>query len=235
VVFCHSPGDEYIRFHRASRQLAIRLSHLGFPVLRFDLSGCGDSSGDSEEVEMQQWLTDISAAVEEMRRRSGLARICLVGLRLGGALSMMVSNGRGDIDGIVLWDPVVSGKTYVAELKRLHREMLQRAHVQQKQLADEHYAEILGFPFPRGLLTDLESIDLFTIQQKPANRLLVIESQEKARGRRLVEHLQQLGAHVTYRHLSFPQFWIWREDVGEALVPHQVLQAVVAWLAEVYS
>ena len=235
VVLCHPLGDESIRFHRAYRQLAIRLSHVGFPVLRFDLYGCGDSSGDSEEITVQQWLTDVATAVEEIRRRSGLVRICLVGLRLGGTLSMIVGSGRGDIDGMVLWDPVVSGKACVEELQLLHREMLRRVHTHQKPRADEQHVEILGFPLTKGLLQDLESIDLSTIQQKPANHLLVIESQEKARERRLAEQLQQLDAHVTYRHLPCPQFWIWREDLGEALVPHQVLQAVVAWLAEVYA
>jgi exosortase A-associated hydrolase 2 len=235
VVFCHPLGDEYIRFHRAYRQLAVRLSQIGFPVLRFDLYGCGDSSGDSAETAVQQWLTDIATAVAEIRRRSGMVRICLVGLRLGGTLSLMVGSGRGDIDGMVLWDPVVSGKAYVAELKLLHQEMLRRAHVQQKPQADETQTEILGFPLTKGLLTELESIDLATLPQKPAKHLLVIESQEKAGERRLLEHLQQLDAYVSYQHLPYPQFWVWREDLGEVLVPHQVLQSVVAWLAEVYS
>src|SRR5262245_51695397 len=81
VVLCHSLGDEYIRFHRAYRQLAVRLSQVGFPVLRFDFYGCGDSSGASEEMEVQRWLADIVAAVAEIRHRSGVAKVCLVGLR----------------------------------------------------------------------------------------------------------------------------------------------------------
>jgi pimeloyl-ACP methyl ester carboxylesterase len=235
VVFCHSLGDEYIRFHRAYHQLAVRLSQVGFPVLRFDLYGCGDSSGDSAEIAVQPWLTDITTAVEEIRRRSGVVRICVVGLRLGGTLSMMFGSGREDIDGMVLWDPVVNGKAYVAELKLLHGEMLRRAQVQPKHGADETQTEILGFPLTQELLTELESIDLATMPQKPANHLLVIESREKAGERPLIEHLQQLGAHVTYRYLPYPQFWVWREDLGEVLVPHYVLQSIVAWFAEVYS
>lgn len=234
VIFCHSPGDEYIRFHRAFRQLAVRLSHRGFPVLQFDLSGCGDSSGDSEEAGLAQWLADLDTAVDEIRRRSGLVKVCLVGLRLGGALAMIGGSRRSDIDGLVLWDPVVSGRAYVEELQLLHREMLRRAHVQPKPPADEQHLEILGFPLTKDLRADLEGIDLLTSQQKPANHLLLIESQEKIHQGRLLEHLQRWDARVAYRHLPCPQFWIWQEDLGEALVPHHVLQAVVAWLAEVY-
>ena len=46
VLFCAPMGSEYVRFHRAYRQLADRLAKAGFPVLRFDFYGCGDSSGD---------------------------------------------------------------------------------------------------------------------------------------------------------------------------------------------
>jgi len=49
VVVCQPVGHEYINSHRALRQLAARLCDAGFPVLRFDYYGCGDSSGSREE------------------------------------------------------------------------------------------------------------------------------------------------------------------------------------------
>ena len=116
VVLCYPFIQEYMRSHRAFRQLATQLCNLGFPVLRFDFFGHGDSSGDSEQGEIRQWLNDISSAVGEIRERSRCAKVCLVGLRFGGTLSMMVGAERGDIDGMVLWDPVVSGTDYIEEL-----------------------------------------------------------------------------------------------------------------------
>lgn len=234
VVLCHSLGDEYLRFHRAYRQLALRLSQLGFPVLRFDLSGCGDSSGDGEAMGVQQWLTDISWAVGEIRRRSGVGRTGLVGLRLGGALAVRVGQERGDIDALVLWDPVVSGKAYLAELRALHQDMLGRAHVRQEPEATEERTELLGFPLPGGLLRELEHLELLPLQRKPAERLLLVESQGRAKEGGLREHLRQWDVEVAYRHLPCPEFWTWQEALSEALVPHQVLQSVVRWLAEVY-
>src|SRR5690242_1202032 len=107
VVICQPIGHEYIYCHRALRQLAVRLSDSGFPVLRFDYFGCGDSSGSTEEGGIRQWLRDISSAISEARHRAGVAQVCLVGFRLGGALSMITAAERGDIDSLVLWDPVV--------------------------------------------------------------------------------------------------------------------------------
>jgi hypothetical protein len=150
-------------------------------------------------------------------------------------LSLMAGSGRGDIEGMVLWYPVVSGTAYITELKLLHRDMLRRSHVRPKDQIAEQLVEVLGFPLTQDLLTELESLDLSAIQRKPANHLLIIESQEKAGKRRLLDHLQRLEAHVTYRHVPYPPFWVWQEDLGEALVPQPVLQSIVAWLGEVYA
>jgi pimeloyl-ACP methyl ester carboxylesterase len=236
AVLCAPLGEEYIRFHRVYRQLAFRLSSLGFPVLRFDFYGCGDSSGNCQQWQISHWLADISTAIGEIRRRSGVMKVCLIGLRLGGTLSMMAGDARGDIDGMVLWDAVVSGRAYVEELTASHQEMLRKAHVKPKpRMADEKQTEILGFPLTDSMLTDLEKVDLLAIQQRPANNILVIESNEKASQERLMEHLKRMDASVEYQHRPNPQFWVWIEDYGRVLAPQQILQSVVSWISEVYS
>ncbi|HEV1995804.1 MAG TPA: alpha/beta hydrolase, partial [Candidatus Acidoferrum sp.] len=113
VVLCPPIGHEYVNSHRALRQLAARLSDAGFPVLRFDYFGSGDSSGDIEEGSIPQWLDDISQAILEIRRRTGLTSLCLAGLRLGASLSLLAAAERSDIASLVLWDPVVKGRSYL--------------------------------------------------------------------------------------------------------------------------
>jgi len=48
--------------------VAIHLANVGFHVLRFDYYGCGDSSGDSEQGEIRQWLIDILTALVQSRK-----------------------------------------------------------------------------------------------------------------------------------------------------------------------
>src|SRR5262245_3688452 len=67
VVLCGPFGREYLRAHRALRELAHRLAASGFHVLRFDYSGSGDSSGDGEDADAARWVSDIGAAVDEVR------------------------------------------------------------------------------------------------------------------------------------------------------------------------
>ncbi|MCP4405719.1 MAG: alpha/beta fold hydrolase [bacterium] len=235
ILLCAPMGSESIRFHRAYRNLADRLANTGFPVLRFDFYGCGDSSGDFEQGRLEQWLHDIGYALDEIRRKAPVANICLFGLRLGGSLAMMAGAERGDIDAMVLWDPAIGGKVYLEELRALHTRMLGYAHVLPKHSsADGCQEEILGFPLTEAIIADLEGLDLLSIRQKPARHILLVESHEKLSQAGLYRHLQALNAKITFRSFPAPQLWEWEESFDKVRVPHGILQSVMAWISEVY-
>jgi pimeloyl-ACP methyl ester carboxylesterase len=226
-------GHEYIASHRAYRQLAVRLADIGFPVLRFDFYGCGDSRGNCKQGQIRQWLTDVEVAIAELRRRCRLEKICLGGLRLGASLSMVSAAERLDIDGIVLWDPVVSGEHYVEELARLQQDIVERFSTPLFPCSlDGKATESLGFPLTEALLSDLKKLDLMTVQRKPANSVLSIVSHDDISGRRLKEHLQSTKARVEYQILPGPKLWL--EDINKILVPNQILNAIVSWMSRMY-
>src|SRR5918992_3821916 len=85
VVLCYPLWQEYMRAHRAFRQLAILLAKAGFPVLRFDYFGTGDSGGDSESGDVAQWTADVCTAIDELKDTAGVRSVSLVGLRVGAA------------------------------------------------------------------------------------------------------------------------------------------------------
>jgi pimeloyl-ACP methyl ester carboxylesterase len=231
-------GEEYIRFHRAYRLLSDRLAAAGYPVLRFDLFSCGDSSGEADEAGVSQWCTDIAAAVAEAKRRGHVKTICLVGLRLGGSLAVIVGAEKGDIDGMVLWDPIASGQDYLGELARSHQRMLQYAHVRpnRRWVKDKGlHAERLGFPLTASMCLDLEELNLLAIEQRPAGHILVVNSNERAFQGRLREHLEGTGASLTYQLFPDPRLWVWEEAVGRILVPNQILRFIASWISEVYA
>jgi len=227
VVLCYPMGSEYDKAHRSYTQLALRLSKNGFHVLRFDFYGCGDSGGDGQEGSVGQWLDDISTAIDEIRRRCGLERVCLVGLRFGGALAMTAGAERGDIDTMILWDPIVNGKAYISELTSLHRKTLRGFMA---NLEYNRSDEMLGFPFTDQVRTEINDLDLLATQRKPANNLLVVESQEKNSEGILKQYFQDLDVRFEYKYLAFPKIWI---DLRRALVPYQILQLVHNWISEV--
>lgn len=126
LLFCQSWGMEYMRSHRALQLLCGRLAELGFHCLRFDWYGAGDSAGDTADATAQLWLRNVRAAAAELRARSGMQRIGVVGVRLGALLAAKAVAGGLDAASLLLWDPPADGASWLAEMRRLDRESLQQ-------------------------------------------------------------------------------------------------------------
>ena len=227
VVICQPMGHEYVNCHRALRQLAVNLATAGFPVLRFDYYGCGDSAGDAIQGGIGHWLEDISTAIAEVRRRTSLRQVCLVGLRLGGALAAMAGAQLGDLENLVLWDPVFEGKSYLQGLQDLQKEML-RFRPKPARNKSEEYVELLGFPLSSFLYSELQKLDLGAMAEKPAHNVFILRSEPTPRGDRLKDCLTRTDARVECQQLDIPQIWLPTAN-GSLLVPRQALQAVVSW------
>ena len=234
IIVCQPVGHEYVNSHRALRELAFRLSDAGFPVLRFDYYGCGDSSGETEDGTISGWLEDVSTALAEVRRRTGIDQSCVVGLRLGGTLALMSGALRGEIERLVLWDPVIDGKTYLEELLSLQKEMLRFRPKPKTRLKPEHYIEVLGFPFSNLLCDQLRALDLLRMRQQPAHNVLMLESYPVPSGDRLRNHLSQSEARIEYQVIEATPIWLPTSD-GSLHVPYQTLQAAVSWISKAYS
>jgi pimeloyl-ACP methyl ester carboxylesterase len=233
VAICQPMGHEYVNSHRALRQLAVHLADAGFPVLRFDYFGCGDSSGEAEEGRTAQWLDDISQAVLEAKRRTGVPRICLIGLRLGADLSLLAAAHRCDVASLVLWDAVISGKSYLASLASLQKEMLRFRPKSKRDQKSEWPMDIIGFPVSRNLYSDIEAIDLLAISKRSADNVLLIETEGAAAQGDLKRVLAQRGASVSMEHVNAPQIWLPTVD-GSLLVPVPVLHSVTSWMSRVH-
>jgi len=210
--------------------LAERLAEAGFPALRFDYRGCGDSALDADQVGIADWREDLRAAAEMCRARSGRRKVAAVGLRLGATLALLESADKGNLDGLVLWDPIVSGRAYLEELGAMHAQMTRSlpGGAPAPQPNDER--ELLGFSYGDRLVRDLEAVDLTSVRAKNAQNALVIEtSVPGASAPRL-----DLGAPHQDR-TAVQDVRIWMEDADKALIPQQALQAVTGWLQGVYA
>ncbi len=114
LVICQPLFGEAICAHWALRQIAQRASTQGYDVLRFDLSGTGNSMVDPASVSVTDWLADIECAIDHVRQHSGSEHVSIVGARLGFALAAMVSLRR-DIEMLIGWDPLLDGHTLLKD------------------------------------------------------------------------------------------------------------------------
>src|SRR5262245_42748506 len=157
VVVCQPFGQEYMRAHRALRELAQEAGETGFHALRFDYFGTGDSSGHGDDVDLARWHDDLALAVEEMKETAAVSSVALVGLRLGATIAAEFAARRQDVATLVLWDPVIHGRSHLEELDATQRRWL-ADHPAVPATSDVD--EVLGFPLPDRVRRSIGSIDL---------------------------------------------------------------------------
>jgi pimeloyl-ACP methyl ester carboxylesterase len=230
VLLCAPLGHEYVRTHRAYRQLACRLSEAGFHVLRFDYFGCGDSAGEDGQTSLARLLDDLAVAADELRRRSGASGLCLGGWRMGATLAALAACRRDDVDAVLLCDPVIRGDRYLAELSRWHRQKVRSLPQAKRPQEDASQADsLLGFRFSQALRDELQSIDLRTVATPPARGVLVLDTARRSESRRLAKHFAGLGTEVD--HQVEKDHRIWQPALDKILVPARVIDAVARWLS----
>ncbi len=222
VVLCYPMGQEYMRSHRAFRQLANLLLRRGHHVFRFDYFGTGDSAGASEDGSLAQWVCDVTSAIEEFKDNASLQRVSLVGLRLGAALATLAAADRDDVEKLVLWDPVVSGPSYVAELRAAAGRSDGEADPASGTIG------VLGFPLTRALREELAQLDLRSLEETGARALEIVVSSERPEWSAL--HAAWVARGLPARHACIPSGGNWNEvdNFGSALLPQELIQGIVA-------
>jgi len=231
IVVCAAVGREYTKTHRALRQLALRLARLGFHVLRFDYRGCGDSSGEPVEADLVRWAEDVSRAVEELKDRAGLAKVGLIGLRLGGALALLSARARRDVEALVLWEPVLDGCRHLGDLKATNAKWQADRGLPSEAVAPEGALGILGFPMGRPLLEGLEGLD-WTLDRRPARRVLLLRETADPADVSLAEQMKKHGVSFHVHTTPAERFWQDADSGTRMFVPTSSLQAVTSWLSE---
>jgi len=113
LLLVHQFGGNKLGPSRLYLEMANRLSSRGMALLRFDLSGCGDSEGAFEEATVEGHLEEVLFAIawlisqEEVEGR----RVGLIGHSYGGALAALATQ-QCEIKSLALWAPVSSGRLW---------------------------------------------------------------------------------------------------------------------------
>jgi pimeloyl-ACP methyl ester carboxylesterase len=230
AVLCYPHGADYDSAFRSFRILATRLAKAGFHVLRFDYLGTGDSSGCADDATIPQWIADVVTAVDELRTSRGLREVSLVGLRLGATLAALAAADCQRVNRLVLWEPVIDGREYVATLQALHRDWVadEVRNGRGMRAADD---DLLGHRLTERMREDLEKVSLWSLARAPAPHLHLVNQKPSAEHERLSNWLRVNGAQVDAACIEGPTVWSRTPAMDEALVPNGVLKAIVARLA----
>jgi alpha-beta hydrolase superfamily lysophospholipase len=238
LVICKPFGYEAICSHRSTRSFAEAAAQFGVPALRFDYLGTGDSADiDPKADQLEVWTRDITAAALELRRRTGVERICLLGFRLGGLLATLAAD-HCKADGLILVAPVINGRRYLRELRTTRMAAAMGVRPPDSPIqspAETEFAiadsmEVSGFSFSAATLASLGQIDLAKLNTSvPAPEMLIIDNGSSRLSRAWVAVLSALGARIECRVMPGTVEML-MTDPQFAVTPQPMVAAMCDWL-----
>ena len=187
VLIAGPVGHEYYRVHRMCRNLAVGLSRVGIPTLRFDFTGNGDSSGEAQDGDLEVWRRDLVTAAEELCDTSGCQEISVLGIRFGATVAASVERFPCSVETLILWDPVVNGETYLAELMGQHQTWLGDSGTNGSP------RELLGSAISPKFLAELRVVDLGGIQNRGYEKVLLAISEPRPEFELVSDRLREIG------------------------------------------
>ena len=110
--------EELNKSRRMCALAAHALADAGLLVLRMDLHGCGDSSGDLADASWVTWIADVEHSAAWLRSQAD-GPLFIWAVRGGALLAGDWLARGGGCDGLMLWHPVLEGRRNLVQLLRL--------------------------------------------------------------------------------------------------------------------
>lgn len=240
IVMCPPLFTENMEAHGIFVVLARLLAENGYPVIRFDYRGTGESEGEWSDYSIPEYLSDILRASEQLRTRTGVAKIGLLGLRMGATLALISATRCDPTAFVVALEPVVNGREYVRELLRLNiaEQMRYRLEVKAglrklvETIRSGESVLIVSFPLDRKKYDDLEEIDLRTIAGNISIPTAVFSLRSARNGddsvRELYQAMEPAPKGSLFRTIECPPFW--KQTPRMVRRAPELFEAVREWL-----
>jgi pimeloyl-ACP methyl ester carboxylesterase len=231
VVLCNPFAYDALSIHRSYRVFAEALAAEGYPTLRFDYHGTGDSAGsDADPARLPAWIASIHAAIDTCKQLAAVDEVVIFGLRLGATMAVKAAAVRSDVVGLMLWAPTVSGRKFVRQLRMLHGTSASHATTDGRvapAAAAFDGLEAAGFRHTAETIADLGAIDMlkFAIPTVP---VVLIDRDDQPAEPELRDHWTAAGVDVLT--LMLPGYAAMMRDAQYAIVPDAVIDALVSWL-----
>jgi alpha-beta hydrolase superfamily lysophospholipase len=228
LVLCSAFGFDEICSHRAVRHLADHAARRGINAIRFDYDGTGDSAGcEFDEDRVESWLASIQAAIDLLKARTGVRRVCLMGIRLGAFLACAAALRRDDICGLGLILPVAKARTYLREIRAMHTAVVNPAPGDLGD-GDPTITESVGFLMTVATTAALESLDAVDPRRKPAPVVLVIDRADLPMARQMADGWREQGADLQYEPTNESESLLKSPNVPD--LPRQIMAVCCSWL-----
>jgi len=235
VVLCSPIGQEDVNAHGTVRFIANALATAGFPSLRFDYDGCGDSAGhDRDPGRLAAWLASVSLAIDALKQVSRVDRVCLVGIRFGATLASLATASRHDVAGVIAIAPVTNGRALVRDWKAMglvagwRKRTTATPPPGNGASTSADGIEAAGFILTNETCNAIGKLSL-TERTEFACPVFVIDRDDVSGSDRWTENLKAAG--VSVQHVRLSGYLGMMSDPAFTKVPHEIVQQVLTWVA----
>ena len=222
ILYVHPFAEELNLSRRMAAQQARAFAALGYAVLQVDLFGCGDSCGEFAAGRWPLWQRDLAVAADWLVQRQA-GPLYIWGVRLGALLAMDMAASRA-VDGLILWQPVISGRTCINQFLRQQLALNRSALAARRpasagaqdsppgggvaalrhQLAARGRIEVAGYELDLALVRGIESCEAIRLDLLPCS---VHWFSSAAMPRRLAARWQGAGVALHYHAIELLPFW----------------------------
>ena len=243
VLLVPAFAEEMNRCRSMVTMQAHALAAFGMGTLVLDMRGTGDSPGEFEQADWQGWSDDLQCGLRWLREHGNGCRT-LWGVRLGALMAAQLAARDSGIDKLLMWMPVVNGKTYWTQFLRIRiaSEMglpngVKSTEALRQQSAAGHVVEASGYLVGPILAKQLDSLEMPPAENLIGKTIAWFEVGSSAdapmprANAKLVGELQSKGVHITMTQVVGAPFWqVHEREVAPLLVESSTL-AVKAWPA----
>ena len=234
VVMVHPFAEEKKFSHRVLVNLSRELARRDVASLRFDLSGCGDSFGESADRTLDDWLYDIDSACNQFELHHQPAPIVVLGLRLGATLALAAQSDNPWAKALVLWEPVISGRKYIDEIlrRRMIKEMMttgKKATGREQVLAQldaDGFLDLDGIAVGRQLIEDISALDAKAFAEGFTGKALCVQIAFNAKVSSALEALAQKIADAEAIGIREQVIW----DRVELVEATELIDTTADWI-----
>lgn len=215
--------------YRPRREWSQALANAGFPSLRIDLPGTGDSSGSPlDDKLVGSWSAAVSTAVAWLRL-AGATRIAVIALGSGGLLTLHALARGAVVEDLVMWGVPGDGRSLIREMRAFAR--LEQAQASAPAAVESGTGlHVAGHFLAPATLADLAALDCAELLRAAAPRRALLLGRDGIQpGARLAVALADAGAAVA---LDSGHGWGEMLARPQSAPPRAVFDAVNSWLGE---
>lgn len=205
--------------NKARRQIALlgrALAPLNVTTVVPDLYGTGDSAGDFGDASVSLWRQDLQS-VYDWTAAQGFASVAMLGLRAGALLVVdLLAQTSIRPQALLLWQPVVSGKTMMSQFLRLKAAAALTQETRgesvrelRARLAADESVEIAGYWLSPQLVGEFDGLHLRDLEGVSKARWLQVQDgpEPPPAARSVIDKLSDNHIAVDFTAVSGEPFW----------------------------